>query len=186
MCKAKGRKVRLHVHHIMKWASASSLLFAGRTEEAVELFESIVLENFHSTNDEFVSHYVKSGQRTMAALVAASFVFGNYAPIKEWIEAIENEGQPNTAASARWLRWTETQGMSECAMFTVIVAFRWDHCYESEVPGAQTAIWHPDAAYYRKTPGFKAYANKKMMSYWQNHGFPPQCRNLGEGDFECD
>jgi 5-methylcytosine-specific restriction endonuclease McrA len=27
MCKAKGKKVRLHVHHIMKWASASSLRF---------------------------------------------------------------------------------------------------------------------------------------------------------------
>ena len=122
----------------------------------------------------------------MAALVAASFVFGNYAPIKEWIDAIENEGQPNTAASARWLRWTETQGMSECAMFTVIVAFRWDHCYESGVPGALTAVWHPDAAYYRKSSAFKGLVNRRMMSYWQKHGFPPQCRALEDGDFECD
>ena len=27
MCKAKGKYVRLHVHHIKKWASASSLRY---------------------------------------------------------------------------------------------------------------------------------------------------------------
>ena len=27
MCKKKGRKVKLQVHHIMKWASASSLRY---------------------------------------------------------------------------------------------------------------------------------------------------------------
>ena len=27
MCKVKGRKVRLNVHHIMKWASAASLRY---------------------------------------------------------------------------------------------------------------------------------------------------------------
>ena len=165
---------------------ASALLYAGQTKEAVELIESVMLENFHSTNDDFVSHYVKSGQRTMAVLVAASFIFGEYSPIKEWVLAIENEGQPNTTASSRWLRWTETQNMSECALSSIIVAFRWDHCYESGAPGAQTAIWHPDAAYYRKTSAFKAFANRKMMSYWREYGFPPQCRPLDDGDFECD
>ncbi len=27
MCKAKGRRVRLNVHHIMKWSSAASLRY---------------------------------------------------------------------------------------------------------------------------------------------------------------
>ena len=27
MCKAKGKRTRLHVHHIRKWASASSLRY---------------------------------------------------------------------------------------------------------------------------------------------------------------
>jgi len=27
MCKAKGKRVRLNVHHIMKWSSASSLRY---------------------------------------------------------------------------------------------------------------------------------------------------------------
>ena len=36
------------------------------------------------------------------------------------------------------------------------------------------------------TPTFKEYVNTHLMSYWQEHGFPPQCRALEEGDFECD
>jgi hypothetical protein len=47
-------------------------------------------------------------------------------------------------------------------------------------------MWHPDAAYFRNTPAFKELINRYAMSYWQKHGFPPQCRDLGDGDFDCD
>jgi len=46
--------------------------------------------------------------------------------------------------------------------------------------------WHPDAAYYRKKPAFKEFVNANFMDYWQQNGFPPQCRPLADGDFECD
>jgi hypothetical protein len=47
-------------------------------------------------------------------------------------------------------------------------------------------IWHPDAAYYRKTPAFKNYVNTHLKEYWQQNGPPPQCRQLGDGNYECD
>jgi hypothetical protein len=25
-----------------------------------------------------------------------------------------------------------------------------------------------------------------LFAYWQKHGFPPQCRAVGDDDFECD
>lgn len=165
---------------------ASALLFGGEPERATELLESILVENFHSTNDDFVAHYVHTGQHLTASLVASSFIFGEGAPIKDWISTIENPGQPNSAAETQWLRWAQSQNFSECTMGSVIVAFRWDHCYDSDFEGTIAIIWHPDAAYYRKTQAFKDLANKRLMSYWREYGFPPQCRDLGNEDFECD
>ena len=25
-----------------------------------------------------------------------------------------------------------------------------------------------------------------LPEYWRKHGFPPQCRPIGDDDFECD
>jgi hypothetical protein len=39
----------------------------------------------------------------------------------------------------------------------------------------------------RRLPGFKTYMREiGMVAYWQEYGWPPFCRSLGEHDFECD
>jgi len=47
-------------------------------------------------------------------------------------------------------------------------------------------MWQPDTAYFRKTPAFKEFVNTHLMAYWQQNGFPPQCRALADGDFACN
>jgi TolB-like protein/Tfp pilus assembly protein PilF len=165
---------------------ASAYLFLGDAESAIRHFEESIMENFHSTNDDFVSHYVNSGQRVTAFLVAASFIFGDYAPIKDWVRAIENPGQNQSAEIARWKRWAESQNYDVCSLGASIVAFRFDECYFADYDGNLRVIWHPDAAYYRESQAFKDLANRQFMRYWRKHGLPPQCRELGDGDFECD
>jgi TolB-like protein/Tfp pilus assembly protein PilF len=165
---------------------ASAYLFLGDAESAIRHFEESIMENFHSTNDDFVSHYVNSGQRVTAFLVAASFIFGDYAPIKDWVRAIENPGQNQSAEIARWKRWAESQNYDVCSLGASIVAFRFDECYFADYDGNLRVIWHPDAAYYRESQAFKDLANRQFMRYWRKHGLPPQCRELDDGDFECD
>ena len=48
-------------------------------------------------------------------------------------------------------------------------------------------IWGPDYAGYRRSPQFDNYIRQSgVLDYWQETGFPPQCRAAGEGGFECD
>jgi hypothetical protein len=47
-------------------------------------------------------------------------------------------------------------------------------------------MWQPDTADFRKKPAFKEFVNTHLMEYWSQYGFPPQCRSLENGDFECD
>ncbi len=48
-------------------------------------------------------------------------------------------------------------------------------------------LWHPDAAEFVTTPHFNAVIRALgILEYWQERGFPPHCRPIGEDDFECN
>lgn len=48
-------------------------------------------------------------------------------------------------------------------------------------------LWDESSKYYRRSPQFKAYIKESgVLDYWQQQGFPRQCRATGADDFECD
>jgi TolB-like protein/Tfp pilus assembly protein PilF len=50
-----------------------------------------------------------------------------------------------------------------------------------------TSLWGSSYQEYRKTATFKSFIIRVgIHEYWLEKGFPPQCRALGESDFECD
>jgi TolB-like protein len=163
---------------------AETLLALGRIEEAIRQFEATLEANFHSTSDAFVSYYVRTGQRKMALLVAALGLRRQFAPIRDWIEAIENPDENHSARVARFEAWGETHNIGICNMETVAIALQQEQCFPIVVNAR--LMWQPDTAYFRKKPAFKEYVNRHLMAYWQEHGFPPQCRPTNDGDFECD
>lgn len=166
---------------------AKHYLYQGNTDEGIRLFEETLEENFHSTDDEFVAYYALSGQRVIAVLLGATPFFGPYSPVKDWVDAILNPEQDQSARLARWQRWAKNSNLDECDLGAVIAAFKLDHCFgRPDKPGSYQLMWRPDVAYFRKTQRFKDIMSGYAMSYWQKHGFPPQCRNLGDGDFECE
>ena len=47
-------------------------------------------------------------------------------------------------------------------------------------------MWGEDFTNYRQSPQFKDYIrNTGIHDYWLAEGFPPQCRPVGDNDFEC-
>lgn len=163
---------------------AEALLALGKIESAVEQFEATIEANFHSTDDAFVSYYVHTGQRKTALLVAALTMRSEFAPVKDWIEAIENPLEDQASRVARFNKWGEVHNINVCDMGMLAIALQQDHCF----PTIETArmMWQPDTAYFRKTPAFKDFVNTHLMEYWQENGFPPQCLPLDDGDFACD
>jgi tetratricopeptide (TPR) repeat protein len=163
---------------------AETLLGLGRTEEAVAQFEATFEANYHSTDNAFVSHYVRSGQRKTALLVAALSLRKEFVPVKDWIEAIENPEEDHSARVARFNQWGKAHNMDVCDMETVAIALRQEQCFPTIANAAM--LWQPDTAYYRKTAAFKDFVKTHLMDYWLENGFPAQCRTLEDGDFECD
>jgi TolB-like protein/tetratricopeptide (TPR) repeat protein len=169
---------------ICKQYRALSLLALGRIEDAIAQYEATIEDNFHSTDGAFVPYYVHSGQREMALAVAALSLRKQFAPIKYWIEAIENPNQDHSARVDRFNEWGATYNMDVCDMDYVAIALKQEQCYSTFTNAG--LMWQPDAASYRKTQAFKNFVNTHLMEFWQENGFPSQCRDLGEGDFSCD
>ena len=163
---------------------ALGLLSMGQIEEAIRQFEKTIESNFHGLDDQFVSYYVHAGQRHMAFLLAELGLSHRYVPAREWIEAIENPLEDHTARIARFNEWGKAYNIDICDMENVAIAFRMEECY-TDVDNAGL-MWHPDSAYFRKTPAFKAYVNEHLREYWELNGPPPQCRLMEDGDYECD
>jgi hypothetical protein len=47
--------------------------------------------------------------------------------------------------------------------------------------------WIPSMRAYRRSPEFKAHMTaSRLPPYWRKYGFPPQCKPVGDADFECE
>jgi len=163
---------------------ASSLLALGEIELAIKQFEASFEDNFHTAGDAFVSYYVHTGQRKRALLVAALAMRNQFAPVNDWVEAIENPLEDQSSRVARFNQWGATYNIDVCDMDSVAISLQQEQCF----PTVDNAglMWHPDTAYYRKKPAFKEFVNTHLMDYWLQNGFPPQCHALDDGDFDCD
>jgi TolB-like protein len=156
----------------------------GHVPIALGLLEQIVENNFFSVADVFVPWYVERGDRITALLLASGQIAQPYAPVRDWIEMLEHPDADPAPAIARWRAWAEDSGLSLCSKDEVAIAFKLYQCIK--VGENQRIIWHQSSAEFRKTGEFKNLVNDRMLDYWQEHGFPPQCRSVGEEDFECD
>lgn len=164
---------------------ASGLLYLGSIEAAIRQFEHTFDSNFRALEDQFVSYYVHTGQRDMAYLVAAlDLVDYKYGPVKDWIEAIDNPLEDHSARVERFNHWGADYNIDVCDLDNIAVAFRQDECLLDPLNAG--LMWHPDASYFRKTAAFKAHVNANFGEYWQVNGYPPQCREVGDGEFDCD
>ena len=57
---------------------------------------------------------------------------------------------------------------------------------DAEIP-ENVLMWDPSLHKYRQSNSFKSYMRATgALEYWQDIGYPQQCRPLGDDDFECD
>ena len=173
-----------------KQHQAQAYLNNGETKHAKALFTETIEANFHSQDGPFIPMAVSSGQRLLALYMANQWTRDRYAPVIDWIEALENPTADHTARLHRFEQWAERVGDDINIYVGTLLAFKaYDYFVKpNSMPISETAeIWNPNWAEFRQTNVFKQYArNNNVLAYWREAGFPKQCRPLGESDFECD
>jgi hypothetical protein len=157
-------------------------------DTAIKLHDETLEHAFLSISEAFVSPYVRSGHRNLALLIADERFGDDGAPVIEWIRAIENPDADNSAGLARmrdWERRTST-GIRLMDVPHILLSFRdYDDLTDPD-SGAGWVFWHPDGDEFRGTPQFKSSIRYfGIFELWKTRGFPPQCRAIGDNDFEC-
>ena len=167
---------------------ADAYLLKGEVEIAVNLCNETLEHVFHSVSDAFVSTYVRTGHRNLALHIADARLGSAGAPVIEWIRAIENPDADNSSGLARLIDWERRTSSGE-RLSSASVMFLSFRAYDelTEDPNEATyALWHPDGDEFRTTPQFKSIIHELgFFEYWQARGFPPQCKPIGDDDFEC-
>lgn len=168
---------------------AMAYLYKGDDETALRLLNESLEHNFHSTTSLFVSTYVRSGQREVALLIADINTQLLGAPVIEWIRAIENPDADNSSGYARLKNWEAQAGAGLTMSNWITAALLTFRAYDelaADVDDSAWIVWHPDGDEFRTTPQFKTVVRKAgYFSAWKERGFPPQCRPMGDDDFEC-
>jgi adenylate cyclase len=161
-------------------------LYAGRTDDALRLYE-LGLENGYITNDiPFAPTLAARGDRFGALSILAGTYQADAQLIRPLFRALtdpkfsEHDRQDALALvdRARNTRgWIPTALWMLRAYDKIIAATRWP----------EPAIWwaREDPAWLKSESRKQAMLHWHLPEYWRKHGFPPQCRPIGEADFEC-
>ncbi len=170
---------------------AQAYLIKGDQERAMQHLVKTVEANFHSIDWAFIPLLTRSGDHLLALYMADSMTDSTYAPVIDYITALENPDANHSAQLLRLKRWAEKNNQDMMMFPHILLALKaYDHFADTGIPGTSTtlpAIWQVEGTEFRQTEYFKQMVrNNSILLYWQSAGFPDQCRALGEEDFECE
>ncbi|MCH7893501.1 MAG: hypothetical protein IH907_03185 [Proteobacteria bacterium] len=163
-------------------------LLRGERDQGIALMLGALEKGVRGGYPMFVSAFALRGNRAAALLLADRTTGRTGAPIKDWVDLIENPDLDRREALAALDRWVERENIDVNRREPMLIAFgAYDRAtHESERVYAYS-IWLPEFAKFRQSPQFKkAVREFDMPAFWRSHGFPPQCRPIGDDDFECD
>ena len=164
---------------------AMSYLLMDERDKGIALYSDLLENGKSGPQPMFVSAFALSGNRVAALLLADRTTGRTGAPIVDWVNLIEDPDAQRRDALAAFNRWAEHNDTS-VNIFLMALAFG---AYD-RASGAlhyKQGIWLPEFTKFRQSLHFKRFVREtNMQSFWRFYGFPPQCRPIGDDDFECD
>jgi adenylate cyclase len=167
---------------------ASMFLASGNEELAVKLFQEGSEDGFSGGESTFIPLVLRHQGRAAASYVVGKLTSGPGFPVRDLLDILQFPERDHSAAQLRYR--------------TRVDEFDWRNLISDPIMGAyydffeQAAkivddsfnwMWSPDLKRFRQSPEFKQLIEELgLQVYWHSDGFPPQCRPLGETDFECD
>lgn len=164
-----------------------SYLIQGDPERAIADATRNAEEGYYSDFDAYLPYFLDQGERLLAFTISRTVNWWANFPHRELIAAIEDGNNPSPERINVFMKWGEAQNVKiethTNAMLTIraydrVSVDNWNNDYET--------LWLPQFTHFRKSPEFKELAGDLGLSaYWRDVGFPDQCREIGELDFEC-
>jgi len=168
---------------------ALAALFAGDTERALEIHETALRNGFWGNSNPFLYLYTVTGEERTAliAMAANNAALGiNKATAYEYRALTDpafDYKAEKTLIDQAYFRAGAAKPEWDPAHPDFLFLYRqYDQLRSSEL----AYWWFPYPLEFRNSPHRKRLMREVgLPEYWRKHGFPPQCRPLGDDDFEC-
>ena len=169
---------------------AIAVLFAGDTERALAIRETVLRNGFGGNDLPFIYFYVATGNEiaALAAMAARNAALGINKATNYEYRALTDPAFDYEAENMLIDQAYVPAGASEPVFGPTHPDFlflyrQYDQLRTSDLP----YWWFPYPLEFRNSPERKRLMRDTgMPAYWRKHGFPPQCRPKGADDFECD
>lgn len=175
--------------------SALAYISNGQYEQAKVHFVRSRMLGYSSINyTQLIDIYKEENQKDIIHLLLVEIVPHNISPmIPYFMEIIlaKDEEAKLAAIQTFWLvvkeRGIDPVVVKSANYYLEVYLGEYDRVTTGFSSLLLTWLWTPFYKEYRQTDDFKQIIkDSKVLAYWQANGFPPQCRDLGNGDFECD
>jgi TolB-like protein/Tfp pilus assembly protein PilF len=165
----------------------SGLVLMDRPNEAMAFADRYVgILNGVQTSLVRAILFVKYGNRSAAFLSADDVVGFDDAPILEFITALESPETDNSPGLRKFDKWAAENDVNLADSPELLAAFGANDRVDIKI-AAEPWFWFPRFREYRQSAEFAAnMRNYGFYDLWKVKGFPPQCRPVGDDDFECD
>ncbi|MEJ2128728.1 MAG: hypothetical protein P8X81_07760 [Woeseiaceae bacterium] len=169
---------------------ALSALYAGDIDRALELNRTTLSNGFYGNVFPFFYVYIARGQEETALIATAAWNAGagiNNATRYEY-RALTDPSFDYAAERIRVLQAYYPAGEDAPAWNPAHSDFLFQYRQYDQIQTPELQYWwFPYPLEFRESPHRKRMMRDMgLPEYWRQHGFPPQCRPLGDDDFECD
>lgn len=177
-------------YHNCRRHLAVAHLAKGEEDLALQLFQESAEQGFFGSELVFSPVLIRRGDRLAAVLNFWRWETDRSFPASALMDAIEFPERDHGAGLAKYLNWLETSGTSSTrGLGDLGLEFALFGAYDRVVISKFNNgwMWIDGLEGFRKSPQFKPFLiDTGIPAYWREHGYPQQCRPLGEDDFECD
>ncbi len=169
-------RCRLH----LMWA----LHMHGETGRAIEEYRRLVRDG--AAPDDTVLLFALMARRDEASVARMIRSVSDTQPMPASVEAAMRDPAADREAARTALRaWFETSRFNQRDVYSVVMKLGAYDLIRHE-QGSFFGLWLPEFPEYRRSEAFKRFVrDMNIDDYWRSHGFPPQCRPIGETDFAC-
>ncbi len=164
-----------------------SYLIKGETEKAIADATINAEAGYYSDFDAYLPYFLGKGERLLAFTISRTVNWWANFPHRDLIAAIEDSDNPSADRINKFMEWGDKQNVKVRSHANTMLTLRayenltvdnWNNDYE--------ILWLPQFSHFRSSPEFKQLSEDLgLVAYWREFGFPPQCRAVGDADFEC-
>ena len=168
---------------------ALAYMIVNEDETALSLIEQVAKFGITvlSFQLQFLQRLISMDHRLAAILILLSHLDNDLTfPATAVLDAMEFPERDHSRGLQELLNWIEKSGSVPAQFSALFVSFK---AYHLAVAAADQTrwVWLRENTGFRTSEYFAPFVNKLGASaYWREKGFPPNCRPLGEKDFECD